>query len=215
MSTVHTEPAPQSPQFDLKSIVFITALVLGATGATLMLVGDIGPWSMHTQRALLVGGLVVALGGSTAGVITGQMWVAARRRVEEAGHEHDRHARSADLLTAIESGDASILAEIQAGRAEVADRVGRLSDDTSAELGEAMKVVREILAAQQQILTSQQAMLDESATRHQAILDGMKQVARDSLRVAMNPDAVANVVELSQRIGAGPVGTNGVHRPAN
>jgi hypothetical protein len=61
------------------------------------------------------------------------------------------------------------------------------------------------------ILTTQAAALEQSEKRHAALLGQMQQVAADSVNRVLNPESLAVVHELGERIAAGP-GHNGTAR---
>lgn len=80
---------------------------------------------------------------------------------------------------------------------ELVNRLGRLSDDTVTNLAEVMAQMQEVVAVEKRLVGE------------------MRQIAAEALATALNPQALAEVVDLGQRVAAGPARPmNGTHRPA-
>jgi hypothetical protein len=182
--------------------------------------------SATTQKALTVTAAIIALlgFGATCVLLTAGM-------VGNVGDVMDRglFAMSVPAIACFGVGALGLLLlhldrrrmQYEMAHAEkVRAQIERLGDDTSTELSKVIAIVRERVAAeqrmltvQQQMLTTQQQMFEDSATRHQAILEEMKRIADESLAMALSADRLAGVVDLGKRIAAGPNGASG--RPAS
>lgn len=162
------QPQRPSPLPNIVGHVEMLGGIMLGTVVAMFTIGAVDRWASNTDWALLAAATVLSVLAVGCALISMNLRIERHRRDREQDRDKDWRAwvggrvegderRHRDVMSAIHASSKVLHGDHQM----VTERIDKLSDDTAANLGEALKAVRQILAAQEAMLEKTREVVGE------------------------------------------------------